>query len=135
MKHEVAKARGRQNSDDIPASEPTRTRPIFIPRADVYETEDGVTVLAEMPGVAADAVDITLDKGVLTIRGRTREDAHEGYRQVYAEYLDGDYERAFTLSEEIDREGIKASCGNGILTLLLPKAKAAQTRKIKVVSA
>lgn len=135
MKQEVATARDRQVSDQIPTSEPTRTRPIFIPRADVYETEEGVTLQAEMPGVAADDIDVTLEKGVLTIRGRTREDAHEGYRQVYAEYLYGDYERAFTLSEEIDRDGIKASCVNGVLTLQLPKAKAAQTRKIKVVSA
>ena len=134
MKQEVAKARGRRGASQSPAIERTRTRPVFTPRADIYETEAAVTILTEMPGVKSDDIDIMLERGVLTIRGRAQEAAHEGYRQVYAEYADGDYERVFTLSEEIDRDNITANCANGVLSLELPKAKAAQVRRIKVAS-
>ncbi|HZD54426.1 MAG TPA: Hsp20/alpha crystallin family protein [Woeseiaceae bacterium] len=88
-----------------------------------------------MPGVAPDHVDITLERGVLTIRGHTPEVSHEGYQQLYAEYSEGDYERVFTLSEEIDRESIKAEHKNGVLKLELPKAASAKARKIEVKSA
>jgi HSP20 family molecular chaperone IbpA len=117
------------------ASERTRTKRLFTPRTDTYESDDHIVLLAEMPGVAPDAVDITLEKRALTIRGETSELGHRGYRQVYAEYADGDYERVFTLSEDIDRDRIEASHNNGILRLTLPKAPPAKTQKIKVKSA
>ena len=82
MKQEVAKARGRRGASQSPAIERTRTRPVFTPRADIYETEAAVTILTEMPGVKSDDIDIMLEGGVLTIRGRAQEAAHEGYRQV-----------------------------------------------------
>ena len=117
------------------ASERTRTKRVFTPRTDIYESDDHIVLLAEMPGVAPDAVDITLEKRALTIRGATGEHGHRGYRQVYAEYADGDYERVFTLSEDIDRDRIEASHNNGILRLTLPKAPPAKAQKIKVKSA
>lgn len=110
----------------------TRTRPVFRPRTDIYETGDGIVLMAEMPGVAPDAIDITLDKRVLTISGRARAALHEGYRQTYAEYAEGDYERAFTLSEDIDDAHIQASYQQGVLRLTLPKAGPAKARKIQL---
>jgi HSP20 family molecular chaperone IbpA len=83
-------------------------RPVFLPPADIYETRDHIVVLAEMPGVAPDVVDITLGRRVLTIRGRSAANDHGGYQRVYNEYTDGDYERVFTLSENIDRDRIEA---------------------------
>ena len=77
-------------------------RPVFVPPADIYETGDNIVVLAEMPGVAPDGVDITLERRVLTIRGRSAVNDYAGYQRVYNEYADGDYERVFTLSENID---------------------------------
>src|SRR5919199_1335264 len=106
--------------------EPTRPRPVFLAPTDIYETKDSLVVLAEMPGVAPDAVDITLERRVLTIRGRTSNQDHPGYQQVYTEYADGDYERVFTLSEDIDRERIEATLKDGVLHLILPKAEAAK---------
>lgn len=117
------------------SGEATRNRDVFRPRTDIYETGDGVVLLAEMPGVEPGAVDITLEQRVLTIRGRTPDFDHEGYRQIYSEYRDGDYERAFTLSEDIDRDHIKASQKDGVLTLFLPKAAPAKAKKIKVRAA
>jgi HSP20 family molecular chaperone IbpA len=115
--------------------EATLTRPIWRPRSDIYETEDSVVVLAEMPGVAPDRIEVTLERQVLTIRGRAPEVTHQGYRQVYAEYGEGDYERVFTLSEHVDRDGIEATQKDGLLTLVLPKAAAAKPRRIEVRTA
>jgi HSP20 family protein len=74
------------------------SRPVFLPPADIYETKDSIVVLAEMPGVPPDGVDISLERRVLTIRGRSAGSEHGGYQRVYNEYADGDYERVFTLS-------------------------------------
>jgi HSP20 family protein len=109
-------------------------RPLFQPRTDIYETEDSVIVLAEMPGVRPDDVDVALERRVLTIRGRPTGFDHDRYRQVHAEYAEGDYERVFTLSEDIDRDRIRAIQKDGVLTLVLPKAEQAKTRKVAVQS-
>jgi HSP20 family protein len=107
-------------------------RPVFLPPADIYETRDNIVVLAEMPGVAPDGVDITLERRVLTIRGRSATSEHAGHRRVYNEYADGDYERVFTLSENIDRDRIEATLKDGVLNLVLPKAESARARKIEL---
>jgi HSP20 family protein len=107
-------------------------RPVFLPPADIYETRDNIVVLAEMPGVALDGVDITLERRVLTIRGRSATNDHAGYQRVYNEYADGDYERVFTLSENIDRDRIAATLKDGVLHLVLPKAETAKARKIEL---
>src|ERR1700758_4157983 len=107
-------------------------RPVFLPPADIYETKDSIVVLTEMPGVPPDGVDITLERRVLTIRGRSAASEHEGYQRVYNEYADGDYERVFTLSENIDRDRIEATLKDGVLHLLLPKAEAAKPRRIEL---
>lgn len=130
MAQEVMQKTG--TSSPAPTSEATRDRPLYRPLTDIVETEESVIVTAEMPGVGPDDVDITLENRVLTIRGRTPTNEHAGYRRVYTEYGDGDYERSFTLSEDIDRNRIKAEQKNGVLVLELPKAKEAQPKKIKV---
>ena len=110
----------------------TPSRPVFLPPADIYETRDNIVVLAEMPGVAPDGVDITLERRVLTIRGRSAANEHGGYQRVYNEYADGDYERSFTLSDNIDRDRIEARLKDGVLHLVLPKAETAKARKIEL---
>lgn len=115
--------------------EPTREQPIFLPRADIYETENEIVVLADMPGVSPGDVDITLEQGVLTISGHVPPAVHEGYQSIYAEYGEGDYRRVFTISEDIDQERIRASDKDGVLVLELPKAEPAKPRKIRVEAA
>src|ERR1700757_3104440 len=114
------------------AGQRTPPRPVFLPPADIYETKDAIVVLAEMPGVSSDGVDISLERRVLTIRGRSAGNEHRGYQQVYNEFADGDYERVFTLSENIDRDRIEATLKDGVLQLVLPKAEAARARKIEL---
>lgn len=113
-------------------AERTRECPCFVPRADVYETEDAIVVVADMPGVDENSVDITLEDRVLTINGYVDPEPPEGYDLAYAEYRVGDYLRAFTLSDQIDQAGIEAMVKDGVLRLDLPKAKEARRRRIPI---
>jgi HSP20 family molecular chaperone IbpA len=113
-------------------AERTRTGRTYVPRVDIYETAEGVVLLADMPGVDENSLDITLEKNILTIEGRVSVERPQGYDLAYAEYGVGDYHRTFALSDEVDRNKIEASLKNGVLRLTLPKAEAARTRKIQV---
>ncbi len=113
-------------------TEPTRECQCFVPRADIYETPDSIVVVTDMPGVTAESLDVTLEKNILTINGYVSRMEMPGYGLTWAEYEVGDYQRRFTLSDEVDRDGIEAVMKDGVLRLYLPKAKAAQTRKIDV---
>ena len=115
-------------------AERTRAKPAFIPRVDIYETNDAVALIADMPGVDENSVDITLEKNVLTINGYVEPERLEGYSLAYAEYRVGDYQRSFNLSNEIDQENIEAKMKDGVLHLHLPKAEPT-TKKIAVQSA
>ena len=112
--------------------ENTRNHKVFIPRADIFENQESIVVLADMPGVDDKSVDITLDRNILTINGFVVPEAPAGYTLAYSEYAIGDYRRVFTLSNEIDRERIQARVKNGVLRLTLPKSKAVQPKKIVV---
>jgi HSP20 family protein len=114
------------------ASEGTRNVPVFIPAVDIYESENALTLVADMPGVPLENVDIDLDADQLTIRGVFPQKAEDSARVLFKEYTTGDYYRQFTLSNNIDREKIQASMKNGVLKLVLPKAEAAKPRKISV---
>lgn len=122
----------RQAPYTLDGGEWTRTRPVFTPRTDVYETPDNIVLLVDMPGVVSEGVDITLEKRTLSIHGYVNDRPHQNYRQVHAEYGVGDYERVFTLSDDIDRDNIEAAQKNGVLRLVLPKAAPAKARKIQL---
>ena len=113
--------------------ERTRARRIFSPQVDIVEKKEEIVVTADMPGVDEKSVDINLEKNILTIFGAVEEDnlltKHQPY---YAEYGIGDYERVFTLSDEIDRDRIQATVKNGVLRVILPKAEAVKSRQIAV---
>ncbi len=116
-------------------AERTRARKAYVPRVDIYETANDIRVLADMPGVDENSVDITLEKNVLTINGYVEPEEPEAYRLAYAEYEVGDYQRSFTLSNEIDQDKIEAVVNNGVLNLRLPKAGPAKAKKITVKAA
>ncbi|MEN8262791.1 MAG: Hsp20/alpha crystallin family protein [Nitrospirota bacterium] len=112
--------------------ERTRAKMVFTPAVDIIEQKDYILLFADMPGVDEKTVDVTLDKDLLTIHGSVEPETQKGHRLVLSEYGTGDYERTFTVSNEIDREKIIASVKDGVLRLTLPKAAAARTRKIPV---
>jgi len=116
-------------------AEHTRSEPTFAPATDIYETDAGLVLLLDMPGVDKDSVSITLEKRVLTVTGRSSPHAPSDFNLVHAEYRDGVFERSFTISEAVDGENISASMRHGVLKLLLPKAQAAKARRIPVRSA
>ena len=112
-------------------SELTQTRPVFVPAVDIYETKDALVLLADMPGVSNDGVEIHLEDNELTIRGKAKEEK-KGVTPLYTEYRSGDYYRKFTLSNIIDQDKIEAIIKDGVLKVVLPKAEAAKPRQIQV---
>ena len=120
--------------EETPADEMerTRSRRSFVPRADIYDTETEITILADVPGANEKTVDITMEKDVLSITAYVEPSIPSGFDIAYTEYEEGDYQRSFRLSAEIDRDKIEAVVSGGVLRLRLPKIPEAQTKKITV---
>ena len=104
----------------------------YLPYTDIYETEEALVVVMEVPGVEKKAISINLEKNQLSVEGHIDFDYYKDYKPVYTEYNVGHFSRSFTLSSKIDSEKIDAKVADGILTLKLPKAKEAAPRKISV---
>jgi HSP20 family protein len=104
----------------------------YVPYADIYETEDALCVVMEMPGVEKKDLNVALENDALRVDGQIDFSKYEGMEPVYTEYNVGHYTRSFTLSNKIDQERISAQLDDGVLTLTLPKAKEAQPRRISI---
>jgi HSP20 family protein len=112
-------------------AEGTRNVPVYIPAVDIYESENEIVLLADMPGVAPGDVDVDLRDNQLTLLGKVSlEEKQE--RVLLQEYGVGDFYRQFTLSSRIDQGKIEASMKDGVLTLTLPKAEVAKPKKVVV---
>jgi len=122
----------KQEETSADEMERTRSRRSFVPRADIYETQKEIIVLADIPGANEKTVDITLEKNVLSITAYVEPAIPSGFDIAYAEYEEGDYQRSFRLSDEIDRDKIEAVVSDGVLRLRLPKAQEARSKKIAV---
>jgi HSP20 family protein len=110
------------------ATIPART---YLPHTDIYETDDALMVVMEMPGVDKDHTDITVEDGVLSVAGRLVFSKYEKLQPVYTEYNIGLYRRSFSLSPSaVDEHKITAEMKDGVLTLTLPKAEKVKPRKI-----
>ena len=111
--------------------EETREQERYItPPVDIYETKDGLTVVADLPGVPQQGLDVRVADGVLTIQARTEHVAPGN--PVEREYQLLNFYRQFELPEEIDAERIGAELKHGVLTLKLPKKEKAKPRRIEV---
>jgi HSP20 family molecular chaperone IbpA len=104
----------------------------YVPPADIYETDEALTVMLEIPGVEKAKLDIGLENDTLRIDAQIDFSKYDGMEPVYTEYNVGHYARSFTLSNKIDQERISAQFDDGVLTLTLPKAKEAQPRRILI---
>lgn len=107
-------------------------RRVATPAVDILECGEGVTIRADLPGVPADGVDVSLDRDLLTIRARSRFEPPKGLQAVYREHDAVDYERTFTLGRDIDRDAVTATVRLGVLEVFLPKARAARARRVEV---
>jgi HSP20 family molecular chaperone IbpA len=124
-----------QKTENTAVTEKIRNVKIFVPRVDIYETRDALFLIADMPGVDDKSVDVELEKNILTISGRVENGRVKDYNLLFSEYEVGDYERTFTLSNEIDREKIRATVKQGVLRLELPKAEKVKPKKIAINAA
>lgn len=107
----------------------------LVPPVDVIEDKTGITLYADMPGVAKDKLYLQIDAETLTIRGEVGLDMPSGLESTHAEVGLTQYRRAFTLSRELDTDKISADFANGVLKLRIPKAEHALPRKIDIAVA
>lgn len=113
----------------------TRPGRVFTPEVDIYESDREITLLADMPGVLTDGLNIDLRDDTLTLTGEIAPWEGAKEEDILIEYETGRYFRQFTLSEVIDQTKIDAKLRDGVLHLSLPKVAKATPRKIKVTAA
>ena len=121
-----------QKKELAPKEEKTVPAKYYVPNADIYETDDALTVVMEIPGVEKKDVNVKLENDVLRIEGQVDFSNYEGLEPVYSEYNIGHFARGFTLSNKIDQDGISAELEDGVLTLKLRKAKEALPKRIAI---
>ena len=114
------------------SQEVTRPTRAFLPTTDIFESEEALTMILEMPGVDRDNIEVSVENGVLTVEGKINFGKYEGLQPVYSEYNIGPYRRTFRISSRIDQDKISAEMRDGVITLVLPKAEEAKARRIEV---
>lgn len=112
----------------------SRTGLTLTPDVDIYEDEKGIHVVADMPGVSRDRLDIQVNKDALTIEGEAKIDMPEGMEAMYADVRSTRFSRSFTLSAELDAERVDARLRDGVLNIHIPKRAEAMPRKIEVTA-
>jgi HSP20 family molecular chaperone IbpA len=122
----------RQKKEMASKEEKTVPARYYIPSTDIYESEDALTLVMEIPGVEKDDVSVKLENDVLRVEAQLDFSKYQELEPVYSEYNIGHYARAFTLSDKIDQDEINADLQDGVLTLTLKKAKQAVPRRIEI---
>ena len=115
------------------ANVPAETRDderYLVPAVDIYETEDSLTLIADVPGACLDGIDVSAEDGLLTIKATAAHHLRDG--NYYKEFDLMNYWRQFRLSDKVDADKITANLEHGVLTLTLPKAEEMKPRKIEV---
>lgn len=115
-----------------PEIEETKKGIFYVPAVDIFETKEALFIVADMPGVSSEGVDIDLKDNQLTLNGKVKSYYKEDEVSLYAEYGIGDYVRQFSLSNDINQEKISAEMKDGVLKLVLPKIEKAKPRRIEV---
>jgi len=131
---ESKELQAKEKQEVAASAEQTRPGLVFTPEVDIFETDRDITLLADMPGVAADGVSMDLHDGVLTLSGDVKPWEGPEESDVLVEFEIGKYYRQFTLSDAIDQNKIEAKLEDGVLRLILPKAQKAVPRQIPVMA-
>lgn len=125
-----------KRESEVMQAERTRSGRVYRPNVDIIERPDELLLIADMPGVRGEDIDIQYENGLLSIRGRVQPRQRPDYSGLLCcEYGVGDFERSFQVGEGIDASRIQAECSAGVLTLHLPKTDAVKPRKITVKTA
>ncbi|MCL4698158.1 MAG: Hsp20/alpha crystallin family protein [Burkholderiaceae bacterium] len=114
------------------AQTPTRAEGALLPPVDVIEDATGITLYADMPGVAKDRVQLRVEGEQLTLEGEMTLAVPQGMEATHAEVQRSRYHRAFTLSKELDPDKVSAEMSHGVLRVRIPKAAHAQPRRVQV---
>ena len=122
----------REKQEAMAPAEGTKPGPVFTPNVDIFETDKAITLLADMPGVKAEDLNIDLRDDTLTLTGEVSPDTDVPGEKVHVEYGTGRYYRQFSLSEVIAQDKIDAKLSDGVLRLTLPKVEKATPRRIAV---
>ena len=132
---ELAPTRSSEATATAEAKSPASSAPesrFIVPRVDVIEDENGITLLADLPGVPRDKLDIKVEGDTLLVEGTVQLQTPDGLEAIYAEVRAPRFRRSFSLSRELDTQRIDANLKDGVLTLRIPKAEHAQPRRITV---
>ena len=121
----------KETESNVATAERTRGGTVYVPRFDIVETEDGLMLFGDMPGVIPDNLEVRFENEHLTVFGKV-EPRHKNCESMYSEYGIGDYHRDFHVNEAIDTDKISAELKNGVLTVQLPKAEASKPKRIEV---
>jgi len=113
--------------------EPTQAGVYYSPAVDIFETEEAITLLADLPGVDREQLNINVEDRQLTVTGLVKE-PEDRLQPVYTEYGIGGYTRSFKLGDTVDQSKISASLKDGVLTLVLPKADRLKPRRIEIAT-
>jgi HSP20 family protein len=122
----------REKQEVAQAEEKTIPGRYYVPAADIFETDEALTLMLEMPGVSKNNIDVQIENDVLHVEGKIDYSAYKDVEPVYTEYNIGHYARGFTLPSKIDRGAISAQLDEGVLTLTLPKSRDVLPRRIAV---
>ena len=109
-----------------------RNHETVAPAVDIYESDEGTLLIADVPGCDENSVEVRLEEGVLTVVARAADKDYPDHDATFTEYRHADFERAFTVSELIDTDHIEATVKDGVLRLTLPKREAAKPKKIAI---
>lgn len=120
-----------ESQGDAATVERTESGPTFVPRFDIFESDDELTLFGDMPGVTSEDLDVRFENNQLIVHGKVAP-RHAQLDFLYGEYGIGDFYRVFNIGESIDSAKISAELSNGTLTLHLPKSEAVKPRKIAV---
>jgi HSP20 family protein len=121
-----------KNGGQAAAAQPEITRGVvFTPRVDILEGDEELLLIADLPGVKPEDMDLRFENGELTLHGKCAPRPREG-ASIGSEYEVGDFHRVFTISEAVDADKIAAELKNGILTVHLPKSERVKPKKIAV---
>lgn len=123
-----------RNSDELPrpSVEPRIEETYVAPFADIYETPDAYVLTLDMPGATKDAINVTLDKGVLTVKAGVKPYHRENATLLFREIQTTGYLRGFNLGEGIDKSNIDAHYEDGVLTLKLFKSEQLKPKEIPI---
>jgi HSP20 family protein len=124
--------RGHEMSHGMPES--TAATAEWTPAVDIKEEADRYVLLADLPGVSTESIDVSMENGILTLKGERETEAktrREGYKRIERVY--GAFHRRFSLPDTVDAEGIAARYANGVLEIVIPKKSLVQPKRIVVV--